>query len=115
MMYDEAQEKFKGLKEEERFFFKITKSKKRKDKHETKGSTSSSLGGMKLFDVEKNHGRKDQENIVEAKLENDMNSSGGSDQQLEAPKKKSKLDYSIAKKIFSIVKFKKEPKKEEKP
>jgi len=29
-MYDEAQEKFKGMKEEERFFFKIVKSKKRK-------------------------------------------------------------------------------------
>jgi hypothetical protein len=29
-MYDEAQEKFKGLKEEERFFFKIVRSKKRK-------------------------------------------------------------------------------------
>ena len=30
LMYDEAQEKFKGMKEEERFFFKIVKSKKRK-------------------------------------------------------------------------------------
>ena len=49
MMYDEAQEKFKGVKEEERFFFKITKSKKRKDKHEAKGTSSS-----KIFEVEKN-------------------------------------------------------------
>jgi hypothetical protein len=30
LMYDEAQEKFKTLKEEERFFFKVVKAKKRK-------------------------------------------------------------------------------------
>jgi hypothetical protein len=28
-MYDEAQEKFKTMKEEERFFFKVVKTKKR--------------------------------------------------------------------------------------
>lgn len=41
-MYDEAQEKFKTMKEEERFIFKTTKSKKRKEKE-----TNSS----KIFDV----------------------------------------------------------------
>lgn len=41
-MYDEAQEKFKGLKEEERFYFKIVKSKKRKGgKNETISSATS--------------------------------------------------------------------------
>ena len=29
LMYDEAQEKFKTMKEEERFFFKVVKTKKR--------------------------------------------------------------------------------------
>jgi hypothetical protein len=33
-MYDDAQEKFKTMKEEERFFFKIVKAKKRKGKDE---------------------------------------------------------------------------------
>jgi uncharacterized protein (DUF2267 family) len=33
-MYDEAQEKFKNVKEEERFLFKVVKSKKRKPKQE---------------------------------------------------------------------------------
>jgi len=44
-MYDEAQEKFKGMKEEERFFFKIVKSKKRKGgKNEGLEQSSSSTG-----------------------------------------------------------------------
>ena len=41
-MYDEAQEKFKGMKEEERFFFKIVKSKKRKGGKNEVQLTSSS-------------------------------------------------------------------------
>jgi hypothetical protein len=41
-MYDEAQEKFKGLKQEERFFFKIVKSKKRKGGKNEAEPTSSS-------------------------------------------------------------------------
>jgi hypothetical protein len=46
-MYDEAQEKFKSVKEEERFFFKIVKSKKRKPKQEP----ANPFG--KLFEVKK--------------------------------------------------------------
>ena len=41
-MYDEAQEKFKNMKEEERFFFKIVKAKKRKNKGEEDFSESHS-------------------------------------------------------------------------
>ena len=41
-MYDEAQEKFKNMKEEERFFFKIVKAKKRKNKDEDEFSESQS-------------------------------------------------------------------------
>jgi hypothetical protein len=41
-MYDEAQEKFKNLKEEERFFFKIVKAKKRKNKGDDEFSESQS-------------------------------------------------------------------------
>lgn len=57
-MYDEAQEKFKGLKEEERFLFKVVKSKKRKPKQEpaaapVKNPSSSSAMLGKLFDVKK--------------------------------------------------------------
>ena len=44
MMYDEAQQKFKNMKEEDRFFFKTSKAKKRIQKHE---------GKTKIFDVKK--------------------------------------------------------------
>ena len=42
-MYDDAQEKFKTMKEEERFFFKIVKAKKRKGKGEE--DLASAMGG----------------------------------------------------------------------
>jgi len=42
-MYDDAQEKFKTMKEEERFFFKIVKAKKRKGKGEE--DQASAMGG----------------------------------------------------------------------
>jgi hypothetical protein len=45
-MYDEAQEKFKDMKEEERFFFRIVKSKKRNKKQDNKS---------KIFDVSKDN------------------------------------------------------------
>lgn len=45
-MYDEAQDKFKEMKEEDRFFFKIVKAKKRNQKIENK---------PKIFDVEKSN------------------------------------------------------------
>ena len=50
-MYDEAQEKFRDLKEEDRFFFKIVKAKKRNQKIENK---------PKLFDVEKSNIKEDE-------------------------------------------------------
>ena len=43
LMYDDAQEKFKTMKEEERFFFKIVKAKKRKGKGEQ--DQASAMGG----------------------------------------------------------------------
>lgn len=51
LMYDDAQEKFKTMKEEERFFFKIVKAKKRKGKGEEDqcgaiGSQGLPNGGM---------------------------------------------------------------------
>jgi hypothetical protein len=53
-MYDEAQEKFKGVREEERFFFKIVKSKKRKGgKNEV--NTSSSITSSGPFSVQTKH------------------------------------------------------------
>ena len=113
-MYDDAQNKFKDMKEEDRFFFKIVKAKKRNQKIESK---------PKIFDVEKSNKEEEQTDnkkerksqSVDSKEENKSQKSSNSDQQ-SPPKKKLKLDYSFAKKIFGIVKKKKdpEPKKEEK-
>ena len=44
LMYDDAQEKFKSMKEEERFFFKIVKAKKRKGKGEEDHASALSGG-----------------------------------------------------------------------
>ena len=52
LMYDEAQEKLKEKKLEERFFFRIVKSKKRKPKQEPSKGVAAT-GSSKLFDVKK--------------------------------------------------------------
>lgn len=52
-MYDEAQEKFKHLKEEERFLFRIVKAKKRKPKQDPAQEVKSVFGVEKLFDVKR--------------------------------------------------------------
>lgn len=44
-MYDEAQEKFKGMREEERFYFKIVKAKKRKGGKNELNTNSTTTSG----------------------------------------------------------------------
>ena len=52
-MYDEAQERFKQVREEERFLFKVVKSKKRKPKQEPATARLSQSALNKIFDVKK--------------------------------------------------------------
>ncbi len=44
-MYEEAQEKFKNLKVEERFFFKVVKAKKRQNKGDVNESQKPQADG----------------------------------------------------------------------
>ncbi len=127
-MYDEAQEKLKDKKVEERFFFRIVKSKKRKPKQEpSKGLTTA--GSSKLFDVKKyvvpNSSSSNKElpssgsDGSETGEDNKKDSSNQSmrsrseeprethqqaieSKHLTEPKKA--LDYSLTKKLFNIVK-----------
>lgn len=105
MMYDEAQEKFKTMKEEDRFFFKIVKAKKRNQKKPDTNVTSSSLTSSKqcvLFEVEKNNNT---HLAIPESYEEDKQSSQSSDRPVKSPPTKKRfIDYSFTKKIFAIVK-----------
>lgn len=130
-MYDEAQEKMKDKKAEERVFFRIVKSKKRKPKQEP-------IGGPRLFDVKKyavpngsssnkelppssgSEGSETGEDQAKKDSSNEsMHSADPSNQVAEIGTKpsteatpKKALDYSLTKKLFSIVR---RPSAKEKP
>lgn len=118
MIYDEAQEKFKNLKEEERFLFKTVKSKKRKPKQDPNVANRISMGGLtgKIFAVKK-YAVPSNGSCSNKGLPSSSSSSGdegtakkssnesmhSNEKEEETPKKK---DYSFTQKIFNIVKRK---------
>lgn len=131
-MYDDAQEKMKDKKVEERVFFRIVKSKKRKPKDPIGG------GGARLFDVKKyvvpngsssnkelppssgSEGSETGEDPAKKDSSNEsmhsaepINQAGeiAAKQTSESTPKKA-LDYSLTKKLFSIVR---RPSTKEKP